>query len=144
MHDLSIWTIYGACAILVLLTLLTIIGATLSYLLWKHLDVRKTRRRGDVARGVELDRVSDHGRITDAAKVLAAIVVMTDSVEAMREQNSAEHRPIQRAGEDTNVMVRRILSRFGFLVATDPIPTDFAPNTAQRPAPDPPQGVPDA
>lgn len=108
MHDLSNWMMY---AVLVLLVLLILATATLTWVMWRRLYVREDSHIGR----------SDGGHITDAAKVLAAMVVMADSVDAMRDQNSAEHGALQRPVHETNLMVRRILSRFGFLVATDPM-----------------------
>lgn len=122
MHDISLWTIYGVYAILFLLILLC---TAMIVLLRRHVETRNP----------EADQTSDAGDIGDVAKVLAAIIVMTDSVEAMRGQNAAEHSAIQSPTNDTNRMVRRVLARFGFLTANDPLPTDFASSEGKKPAP---------
>jgi hypothetical protein len=102
MHDLSLWTFYGVILMACLLIVLTIVGGIGVCLLWR------TSAAGDASRTIE------------------AIVVMGDSVENMRAQNSAEHGSILSTGMDTNLSVHRILTRFGFLTSKElPLATDL-------------------
>lgn len=141
MHSISLWTVYGVYAILFFVIVLTVIAAALLAVLSERLEALELWCRGESARAVD-SAASEEPVTAEAAKVLAALVVMTDSVDSMREQNSAEHGALLTPSRDTNAMVRRILSRLGFLVATEPLQTDFAQGDPKRSAPPPPPPPP--
>lgn len=110
MLDLNLWILYGVGAIFAILVSLVVglmIGARM---LLQHIDALEALPPGTV-------------RAREASpEVLDALARLAKSVENMRAQNSAEHASLQYTGADTNRMVRRVLSRFGFLIATDPQP----------------------
>lgn len=118
-YQFQTWAIVGIYAILLLLVVLTGVCSGLALRIWRRVAATEATKERAVAKLVEDVRERDAGHDSEAAAVLAALEVIGRSVENMRGQNSAEHGSMSASGGDTNAMVRRILSRLGFLVAAD-------------------------